>query len=119
MPDIEQAVRVLESHIEVIHSVPDWAEKMKYDSPKYFTRKIRAHYRKSPYKLIVEKKLERIISELEKSGDDILFSIALDLGFADNNALYKFVKRHTGKTPSEIRKGRVKRESNFIFKFRT
>ena len=54
MPDIEQAVRVLESHIEVIHSVPDWAEKMKYDSPKYFTRKIRAHYRKSPYKLIVE-----------------------------------------------------------------
>ncbi|MBO6801566.1 MAG: AraC family transcriptional regulator, partial [Balneola sp.] len=68
-------------------------------------------FNKSPYQLIVEKKLEIITEKLEGSTDEILFSIALDVGFVDNNALYKFVKRHTGKTPTELRKGRVKRES--------
>jgi AraC-like DNA-binding protein len=111
MGNIENAITVLEEHIVAIQTVPEWAERMGYESPKYFTRKVRAHYKKSPYKLIVEKKLERIRSELENSGNEIIFSIALDLGFADHNALYKFVKRHTGKTPSELRKRRVKKES--------
>jgi len=48
---------------------------------------------------------------LQNPSDEILFSIALDVGFADNNALYKFVKRHTGKTPTQLRIGRVKWES--------
>ena len=111
MSNIEHAIRVLEAHIAEIYSVSDWAHLMGFESEKYFNRKIRGRYKKSPYKLIVEKKLEKITDKLECTSDEILFSIALDLGFVDNNALYKFVKRHTGKTPTELRKGRVKRES--------
>ena len=103
MSKIEHAVEILEEHIANICSVGEWAEVMGFESEKYFTRKIRAHFRKSPYKLIVEKKLERIKKELTSSSEEIFFSIALDLGFADNNSFYKFVKRHTGKTPTELK----------------
>ena len=111
MSKIEHAVKVLEEHIAEICSVSDWAHLMGFESENYFNRKIRGRFNKSPYQLIVEKKLEIITEKLEGSTDEILFSIALDVGFVDNNALYKFVKRHTGKTPTELRKGRVKRES--------
>ena len=111
MGNIEHAIRVLEEHIVEICSVSDWAQLMGFESEKYFNRKIRGRFNKSPYKLIVEKKMEKITEKLQGSTDEILFSVALDVGFVDNNALYKFVKRHTGKTPTELRKGRVKRES--------
>lgn len=112
MGDINKAIRVLEKHIAEIYSVKDWARLSGFDSEKYFNRKIRGCYKKSPYQLIVEKKLEMINDRLAGTSDEILFSIALDLGFADNNALYKFVKRHTGLTPTELRKGRVKKMNN-------
>ena len=104
MSKIEHAVKVLERHIAEIYSVNDWARLTGFESEKYFNRKIRGCYKKSPYQLIIEKKLEIITERLEGSTDEILFSIALDVGFADNNALYKFVKRHTGKSPSELKK---------------
>ena len=101
--NIEQAITVLDENITSICTVKEWAELMGVKSEKYFTRKIRATFRMSPYKMIVEKKLEVITQKLQNSSDEILFSIALDLGFADNNALYKFVKRHTGKSPTELK----------------
>jgi len=111
MGNIEHAVTVLEEHITEINTVSEWAKKMGYKSENYFNRKIRGRYKKSPYELIVEKKIEIKIRKLQNPSDEILFSVALDVGFADNNALYKFVKRHTGKTPTELRNGRVKWES--------
>jgi AraC-like DNA-binding protein len=54
-----------------------------------------------------------------------VFTIALDLGFADNAALYKFIKRHTGLTPTDfreqVRNGSQewelkKKEINFVYK---
>jgi AraC-like DNA-binding protein len=103
MGKIEEAITVLEENITAIHTVPEWAERMGYPCEKYFSRKIRTHYQQSPYRLIVEKKMDRIKQELKNSSDDILFSVALELGFVDNNALYKFVKRHSGKTPTELK----------------
>ena len=103
MKEIELALDVLGENITSIHTVAEWADEMGYESEKYFTRKIRAHYKKSPYKIIVEKRVQRVKEELKNSPEEILFSIALELGFSDNNALYKFIKRHTGKTPSQLK----------------
>ena len=103
MGNMQNAITVLEENIASVCSVGDWAELMGFGSEKHFNRKIRAVYKKSPYQLIVEKKLQAITQRLQNSSDEILFSIALDLGFVDNNSLYKFVKRHTGKTPTELK----------------
>ncbi|MEO1022164.1 MAG: helix-turn-helix domain-containing protein [Bacteroidota bacterium] len=86
-----------------IHSVSGWAALMGYKCEKYFARKVKAHHDKAPYALIIEKKVERIKKELETSPEKSLYHIASDLGFADDNAFYKFVKRHTGKTPGQLK----------------
>lgn len=104
MSNIEQAIAVLEEHIVVIQTVPEWAERMGFDSPRYFSRKIRDAHGKRPKEIIVEKKLQKIKACLAQTKDEILFCTARDLGFANDNALYKFVKRHTGKSPTELKR---------------
>lgn len=104
MSNIEEAIVVLEEHIRSIHTVSQWAEKMGYESDRYFSRKVRNHFGFRPKKIIVEKKLEQIKLCLSNSPEAIYFCLALKLGFVDDNALYKFIKRHTGKSPGEFKK---------------
>ena len=104
MGNIESAITVLEEHITSIHSVPEWTEKMGYDSNQYSSRKVRNHFGLRPKELIIQKKIAKIVEKFSSSPDEIYYCIAKRLGFVDNNALYKFVKRHTGKSPSELKK---------------
>ncbi len=101
---IEKAVKVLEKNIASICTVEEWAERMGYNSTDYFSRKIRNYYGVRPKELIVEKKLDKIRACLRQNPDKIYFCIARDLGFADNDSLYKFVKRHTGKSITGLKR---------------
>ena len=103
MKDIEDALEVLEKHIIEIGTVAEWAEKMEYASKDYFALNIRKTYHKTVFKLIIQERLESIKKEFLERPDAKLFSIALDLGFPDNTALYKFIKCHSGLTPTKFR----------------
>lgn len=81
----------------------EWADKMGYESADYFARKIHKTFYKTAYRLIIQAKIEAISHEFSRCPEAKLFTIALDLGFADNAALYKFIKRHTGLTPTDFR----------------
>lgn len=109
MTPIEEAISCLEQHISKIATVNEWAEKMNYRSTSYFSRKIRAFYKQSPHSIIVDKKLLKIKKQLVNSPDQ-LFTIALENGFTDNNSFYKFIKLHTGLSPSDLRKEMIKKE---------
>lgn len=42
------------------------------------------------------------------------YSIAIEFGLANEKAFYKFLKRHTGLTPTDFKKKLTKRDSNYI-----
>jgi len=104
MKEIEQAKDILERKIDHIQTVSDWAEFMNIESKKYFSRIIRNYYGKRPKKIIVEIKLQKIRNVFTTMDKEIFFAVAKTLGFKSDIALYKFVKRHTGKTLKELRK---------------
>ena len=100
---MQQAILILEQHISTIKTVSEWADKMGYKSERYFSRKIRNYFGKRPKELIVEMKITKIHECISHSPDDMYYSIAKKFGFEDDNAFYKFVKRHTGKSPTELK----------------
>lgn len=99
----KDAIRVLTENISFVRTVKDWAILMGYDSEKYFSRKIRNTLGKRPKELIIEMKMLNIHECISKSPDDINYCVAKKFGFEDDNALYKFVKRHTGKCLTELK----------------
>ena len=106
---IREALKVLDENLISINTVSEWADKVGYDSSKYFSRKIRDAYGELPKEMIIRKKLEQIEDILCHSEDQIYYSIALDLGFKNDVALYKFLKRHTGKSITEYKRECEKR----------
>jgi len=105
MKNIDEAVDILGQHITEIATVKEWAEMMGYTSSDYFSRKFRNHFGIRPKEILVEKRLEKIRACLQESPNDIYYCIARKMGFADYNALHKFVNRHTGKCVSSLKKG--------------
>ena len=75
-----------------------------YHSEQYFSRKIENTLGKRPKELIIEMKMLKIHECIIKFPDDIYYCVAKKFGFKDDNALYKFVKRHTGKCLTELKK---------------
>src|SRR5690554_364273 len=104
MRKIEHAVLVLEENLATISSVSEWAEHLSYSSEKYFSRVFRDHYGKRPSLVLQQVKLKGIREYMANNPDDIFYSVARELGFANDQALYKFVKRHTGKSLTELKK---------------
>lgn len=100
----EDAIWVLNENISSVRTVKDWATLIGYDSEKYFSRKIRNTLGKRPKELIIEMKILKIHECVSKSPDDIYYCVAKRFGFEDDNALYKFLKRHTGKCLTELKK---------------
>lgn len=112
--EIHRSVRVLEKNITRIQTVGEWAEEMGYASVSYFSRKFRNHYGVRPKQILVRKKLDKVKQCMNESPGDIYFSIARKAGFIDNNALYKFIKLHTGKSVTEFKReyrNRVRKKS--------
>jgi AraC-like DNA-binding protein len=110
----ERALGYLKQNISQINTVKEWATHFGYESEKYFSRQIRDLTGKRPKAIIIQVKLECIMECLQEPKDEILYCIARDLGFANDTALYKFVKRHTGKSPTELKRECEKRISGKV-----
>ena len=104
MSEIENAIDVLENNISSINTVSEWSNHVGFNSERYFSRQFRNHFGSRPKEVITQIKLDKIRECMARFPDQILYCTAKDLGFADDQALYKFIKRHTGKSPTEFKR---------------
>lgn len=104
MQEIDDALNVLEENITDISTVTEWSQLLGFNSDRYFSRVFRNHFGERPKEVITKVKIEKIKECIAKSPDDIFYCIAKELGFIDDQALYKFTKRHLGMSPTELRK---------------
>ncbi len=104
MKNIELALEILQNNISEINTVSEWSDALGFHSNKLFSRHFRNYYGVRPKEMITKTKIQKIKECLLNSPNEILFCIARELGFPNDQALYMFVKRHTGKSPSELKK---------------
>ncbi len=102
--NIKNAVEVLDENLASICTVAEWVEKLGYDSSKYFSRVFRNYYSIRPKEVLVERKVLHFKKVISTDPDLIHYSVAQKLGLKDEFSLYKFIKRHTGKSPTYWRK---------------
>lgn len=102
---IKKAVKIARSKVGEIYTVQEWAREMQYPSSKYFSRKIRNHYGERAKSILIQIRVDLFFEMLEEDPEVGCFEIARKIGLKDEIALNKFIKRHTGKPPSEWRNG--------------
>ncbi len=104
MRKVERAILVLEENLATISSVSEWAEHLGYSSVSYFSRVFRDCHGERPSLVYQQVKLNGVKKYLINNPDVIFHSVALEFGFANDQALYKFVKRHTGNSLTELKR---------------
>lgn len=111
MHNIENAVVILEENITTIRTVTEWAEKVGYTDRKKFSRAFRNQFGYRPKEALQETRIMKIQEYFKNYPEEKNYCIAVEFGFADDQGLNKFLKRHTGLTPTEWRKRLVKKAS--------
>jgi len=97
-----RVIEILEDNIKSTLTVYQWSIHCKYDCPKKFSRDFKKFFGISPKSILIEKRLLFIKRYLKLNKEDIFYSSALELGFENDQALYKFVKRHTDKSLTDF-----------------
>ncbi|MEO1023123.1 MAG: AraC family transcriptional regulator [Bacteroidota bacterium] len=105
MSDLEHALEFLKENIDGIHKVKEWANAMGYSSSTYFSRSIRNRFGRRPVDFLNEYEYNRIIEVLRDNPDVIFFNIALECGYANDQAMYNFVKRYKGTSLKQLKQG--------------
>ena len=77
-------------------------------------REFRKHFGVRPGKVFIEIKVENILKYMAAYPEEKNYCICLEFGFANEKALYKFLKRNTQKTPTKLRKGITKRDNESV-----
>lgn len=99
---LTKAVQELKANIGKIGNVSEWARHMGY-SRSHFCRSIKKQYRKLPKEVLAEVRLEKIKQAILEDPNAIGYKIAINAGFIDDKALYKFLTNHLGITFIEFR----------------
>jgi AraC-like DNA-binding protein len=102
---IKKAVKIAEGKVGSIYTVQEWAEEMNYNSPKYFSRKVRNHFGERPKSILIRIRIAKFVQMLSNNPNISSYEIAQEIGLRDEIALNKFINRHTGKSPSEWKNG--------------
>ncbi|MEX0724483.1 MAG: helix-turn-helix domain-containing protein [Gracilimonas sp.] len=102
---MEQALRVAREKLKEIRTVTEWAEKMGYECPKYYSNRFKRQYGLSPKPKLVVLRIEKFQKLIKEKPELSCYEIALQLGLEDEKVLNKYIKTHTGKAPREWRNG--------------
>lgn len=101
---MEQALQIAHANLKEIRTVTEWAEKMGYCSPNYFSRKFKKYYKVSPKSKLVELRIEKFYQLIKENSEMSCFEIGFELGIGDETDLNKYIKRHTNKPPGKWKK---------------
>lgn len=102
MLPISAAVKVLRENLNEISSTEEWAVFMNWDCAVRFSRMFRKHTGKRPSQVLIETKIETAVKLLQEKPVLNCFDIAKHIGKADDKALNKYLKYHTGRVPMFI-----------------
>lgn len=99
---ITEALEVLSTHLKDIERVSQWAEFMGYNDTVRFSRLFRNYFRKTPKSVMDNIKLDKAIELLTSPEDLSCYEVAWEIGKRDEHALFHFVKRMTGRAPTDF-----------------
>ncbi len=99
---IDKAIEVLKENSETIHNVSEWAKVM-HLSRSYFSRVFTQNFGLNPKEFLTDYRISLISNEIKQHPEAIEFAIAVNIGFADNNSLSKYLKYHFDKTFLEFK----------------
>lgn len=102
---IEKALQVAHENLRKIRTVTEWAGEMGYDSPKYFSRNFKRNYGIPPKPKLVELRIEKFHEIIRENPQVSCFEIGLELGIGDEKDLNRYIRKHTGKPPTEWKNG--------------
>ena len=97
---LKAANGVLRKNLARINSTEEWAMLMKWNNTAQFSRSYRRAFGKRPSDVLLHIKLETAITLLQTRPELSCFQIAEQIGKADDKALNKYLKYHTGRVPS-------------------
>lgn len=103
MIKIDEALGVLEKNIGTIRNVSEWAYELGYKKPSKFSWEFRERHRVRPSKVFIEMKVEKVVEYMVKNPNEKNYCVCLEFGFTNEKALYKFLKRHTNQSPTQLR----------------
>lgn len=97
---IEKALQIAEEDLKEIRTVTEWAEKMGYDSPKYFSSRFKRHYGIPAKPKLIELRLKKFHKLISENPQISCFEIGIEIGVGDEKNLNEYVKFHTNKPPT-------------------
>lgn len=100
---IEKAIQFAKSNISEIHNVQEWALEMGYSSSDYFSRLFRNYFGRLPKTVLIQIRIKKFRECIESDPDQINYALAREIGLPDDVALSRYIKRHTGKTPTDFK----------------
>ena len=100
---MDQAIDLAKSRLSDIHTVTEWSELMRYKKVRSFSEEFQECFGERPVKALARLKLDRAIGMLKEDKNVLHYKVAKEIGLANEQALYKFIKFHTGKTPSHFK----------------
>ena len=104
MYDIENAIPLLEKNISNIRTVCEWAESMGFSDPKYFARVFRGAFGIGPKQILVQVRIKNWVDCVSKNPELKNYCTAQEIGLKDEVALNKYLKKYTGKTPTQLKR---------------
>lgn len=116
---IEMALRIARENLKEIRTVTEWAEKMGYENPKYFSREFRNYFGNRPLRIL---NLLRSIKSIEllKTTDKTVFEISyFKVSIGDEKRFCQFLRYHTGYSPRNIRAMKNDEVSKLLEKLRS
>ncbi len=93
------ALEIARENLKEIRTVTEWAEKMGYDCPKYFSRRFKKYYGVPPKRKLVELRIEKFLELIREDSGISCFEIGLKLGIGDEKDLNEYIRYNTNKCP--------------------
>jgi len=103
MKNMEIAEDILEENICSTRDVTEWANLMGFDTPRNFSNSYRKHFGLRPIEVLIEISVRCIMEYIHTFPNEKMYCVALEYGFENEGALYKFIKRHTGKSITQLK----------------
>tara|TARA_R110001599_G_scaffold84130_2_gene226611 strand:- start:6454 stop:6771 length:318 start_codon:yes stop_codon:yes gene_type:complete len=105
MENLENAHSLLEENITSLTTVTEWGKVCGFDCRKKFSRAYREYFGLRPKETLYEIRIQKIKEYMKTFPNEINYCVAVEFGFTNEQGLYKFIKRHTGLSPTQLRKG--------------
>jgi AraC-like DNA-binding protein len=97
---MENALQIARESLKEIRTVTEWAEKMGYENPKYFSRRFKKYYGVPPKPKLVKLRIETFHELIEENPEMSCFEIGFELGVGDEKELNEYIRYHTKRSPT-------------------